>query len=39
MRKWSDERLKARYEQVSSRRPGGVYATVLKAEMDRRGIA
>ena len=39
MSKWSDERLKARYEQVSSRRPNGVYATVLKAEMDRRGIA
>lgn len=39
MSKWSNEKLKAKYDQVSAKRPNGVYANVLKAEMVRRGIA
>lgn len=38
MSKWSNDKLKSRYEQVSLRRPNGVYAGILRAEMARRGL-
>lgn len=38
MSKWSDEKLKARRDEVVARRPFGVYARILDAECRRRGL-
>lgn len=38
MARWTDEKLLARYREITAKRPDGLYKYLLERELERRGL-